>query len=127
MVFDEKEKKKIGIISFIPAICFFICLVYYLILLIPALQPHDVNNLAVGITNQNYGTLFAMLAVSGVVSAGVLIYFIVLLAKLKNMNGPNKLLWIVVMATFVPVSFPFFWLYEIKREPRYVGVHPDMA
>jgi hypothetical protein len=127
MVLDDKTKTKIGIISFIPATCFFLCLVYYLIILVPAFQPHDTLYLAEEITSRHYDMLFGMLAASAVVSASVLVYFLVLLARMKNLNAGIKLIWVIVLATFVPMAFIFFWLLLIKRGPRYVGIHPDIA
>lgn len=127
IVFDEKEKKKIGIISLIPNIAFFICLLYYLFQVIPVassdvLPPASV----VATTAAHYDTLFWMLAISAVIAAGVLIYELVMLTRLKNMNGAEKLVWVLILATFVPVSFLAFWYFVIKKEPKYVGMYPDI-
>jgi phosphoglycerol transferase MdoB-like AlkP superfamily enzyme len=127
MVFDDKTKKRMGLISIIPATCFFLTLMYYLGIMIPALQPHDTNFLAEGITHRYYDILFAMLAVSAVISASVLIYFLVTLARMKNMNAPSKMIWVLLLVTFVPIAFIAFWYFLIRREPRYVGIYPDIA
>jgi amino acid permease len=126
MVFDEKEKKRIGTISFIPAVCFFIALLYYLILIVP-IDRADIPNTVAGVTAHHYSTLFAMLAVSAIVSAGVLIYNLVMLARVKNMNAPEKLIWVLILATFVPLSFIAFWYFVVRKEPKYVGIHPDIV
>lgn len=126
MVFDEKEKRKLGFISFLPAICFFITLVYYVILLLP-LSRSGVPNTSAAVTSHNYGTLLFMLAISAITSASVLIYDLVLLARLKNMNGAEKVIWILILATFVPLCFIAFWYFVINKEPKYVGIHPDIV
>ena len=127
MVFDEKAKKKIGIICFIPAISFFITFVYYLILIWPIAHGYAEPSSVVGITARNYDTLLAMLAISSILAAGVLIYCLVILARLKNMNAPSKLIWIILLSTFAPVAAVLFWYFLIKREPKHVPIHPDIA
>jgi hypothetical protein len=126
MVFDEKEKKKIGLIALLPNICFFLTLVYYLILIMPLARGHVLPASIVALTHANYTTLFFMLAISAIVSACVLIYELVLLARVKNMNGAAKGVWVVFMATFVPISLLAFWYFVIRKEPKYVGVHHDI-
>lgn len=127
MVFDEKEKRKIGMLALLPNICFFLTLVYYLVLIMPLTRGYVIPASIVQLTHANYTTLFFMLAISGVVSACVLIYELVILARVKNMNGSAKALWIVFMATFVPISLLAFWYFVIRKEPKYVGTHPDIV
>lgn len=126
MVFDEQAKRRIGIINFLPAIAFLSALIYYLFLLSPTFGRHE-PGAASGITVENYGTLFAMLAVAGILSAGILIYNLVLLAKVKNMNAQDKIIWILLLATFVPIAFILFWAFVVRKEPKYVGTYPDIA
>jgi hypothetical protein len=127
MVLDDKAKKNIGMICFIPIVMFTLIFIYYLALLIPAMGGNVEPGAAVGITAENYNKLFLMLAVAGTISAGVLIYCIVLLARLKNISAGVKLLWLIILSTFVPVACPFFWYLVIKKEPKYVPIYPDIA
>lgn len=127
MVFDEKEKKKLAVMAFLPGVCFLITLIVYIIMMVPAIKAHETNFLAVGITSANYSILFAMLAISAVVSASVLIYFLVILARIKNLNATTKCLWVVILAALVPLSFLLFYNFVIKNEPRYVGIHTNIA
>lgn len=127
MVFDEKEKRKLAIMAYMPGVLFLITLIVYIIMMVPAMQRHDINYLAVAITRANYSVLFAMLAVSAIVSACVLIYFLVILARIRNLNATTKVLWVVILAALVPLSFLLFYNFVIKKEPRYVGIFPDIA
>lgn len=127
LIVDEKEKRKMGIICFLPSFLFFICLVYYLILLFPLTQGYHPIYSAERITVLHYNTLFIMLATAACVAASVLIYCIVHLVKIKMLNTQQKMLWLLVLVTFVPVSFILFWFLQVKKEPKYMPVYPDIA
>jgi hypothetical protein len=127
MVFDDNVKRNAGVICSIPAASFILTFIYYLTLVWPLTDGHAVAGAVVGITAQNYDTLFVMLAISSILAAGVLIYCLVLLARLKNMNAASKLIWIILLSTFAPVAAVFFWYFLINREPKYVPMHHSMA
>ena len=128
MVLDEKEKRRIGMICFIPLFCFIICFIYYLILLIPLTQGHPAPSTAVSVIVQNYNTLFFMLAASAIITAPIFIYCLVLLARMKHMNGASKVIWIVFLSACAPIASVLFWYFIIKKEHhKYIPMHPDMA
>lgn len=127
LVFDDNAKKKIGLISFAPIVAFGITLLYYVFLLLPLSQGHVQPGQVVDITNRNYDTLFVMLAASAVLSTCVLIYCIVMIARVRNMASQSKLLWILILCTFMPISPFLFWALVVKKEPKYVSTYPDIA
>jgi hypothetical protein len=122
VVIDEKVKRRIGILCVIPALSFFISLVYYLVLLLPLTHGHPPPKSFANITFNNYTTLFTMLAISSVISAGVLIYCIVHLVRREDINNPTKMSWILVLVIFVPESFILFWYFIVKKEPKIMEV-----
>lgn len=127
MVFDDREKRRVGIICFIPIICFMVCFVYYLALIIPlAYTPHAAGSI-VGITSRNYTTLFLMLATSAIVTAPIFIYCLVLLVRMKHINGAHKIMWIVFLSTLAPIASALFWTFLVRKLPTYVSAHPDIA
>ena len=127
LVFDDSAKKKIGMICFAPAIAFFITLVYYIAILVPAgyslLQPGAL----VGVTRQYYDTMLIMIAASALIATYSLIYCIVLIARVRNMSSFEKLLWIVELCIFVPVTVIIFWAAVVRKEPKYVSSYVDIA
>ncbi len=127
MVLDTKTKNRMGIICFIPVICFFVCLVYYLSLIIPQTGAGFPAYSLEMITSQNYNSLFLMLATSAIITAPVFIYCLVILARMKHMNSAIKLEWIIFLSVMAPIASALFWLFIIKDAPRYVGIHPDIA
>lgn len=126
MIIDEKYKRKMGVICFLPAIAFLIPVIYYLILLSPLIHGYHVAKSIVGITSRNYNAMFLLLAIASTISAAVLLYCIVHLVRIKTLNTPQKMLWILLLLA-VPVSFILFWYFEIKREPREMPVYPDIG
>ncbi|MCW3123438.1 MAG: hypothetical protein JWQ38_2930 [Flavipsychrobacter sp.] len=116
-----------GVICALPAFLFFICVVYYLFLLLPiARSPHPIYSIE-GITSHHYDTLFIMLAVYACAGAAVLIYCMVHLLKIKTLNTQTKMLWVLVLVTFMPLSPVLFWIFQVKKEPRKMPVYTDIA
>ena len=127
MVLDEKAKTRIGVICIIPIVCFFVCLVYYAIILLPLAQgPHAATSI-VGITRANYDTMLILLSASAIITAPVFIYCLVLLARLKTMNSEHKLLWFIFLCVMAPIASALFWLFHIKHAQKYTPIHPDIA
>jgi hypothetical protein len=124
---DDKVKRKIGIICFVPAIAFFISLVYYLLLLLPLMHGHPEPKSELNITVSHYPTLFVMLAISAVISAAVLIFCIVHLVRIVSVNTPTKMTWILVLVIFVPISFILFWYFRVRNEPELEAINDDIG
>jgi len=126
LIVDDRLKKRMGIICFIPAICFFFSLVYYLVLLFPLTHGHPQPESVVGITSQHYNTLFLLLGISATISAAVLLYCIVYVVRIKSMNTPTKMIWMLLLL-IVPISFILFWNFIVRREPKEEPVYTNIA
>ena len=127
MILDEKAKTRIGIMCFIPIVCFLACLVYYTILLLPLMQGHHEPGSIVGITSTHYNTMLILLAASAIITTPVFIYCLVLLARMKTLTSGDKLLWFVFLCVLAPVASALFWLFHIKDAHKYIPIHPDIA
>ena len=127
MVFDDKTKTRLGILCFTPVLCFFICFIYYLTLIVPLTAGHRLPASDVGILSQHYDTLFFMLAASAIITAPIFIYCLVLLARFKHMNSAIKLQWILFLSVLAPIASAFFWVFHIREARTHVGVYPDIA
>ena len=128
-IMDHKAKRNMAILSWIPNIAFFICLIYYLYALRPLIAAADMeDHIAVAtITAQYYDTMFVMLAISAVLSAITLIYLIVHLARTMLIPTGTKVAWVVLLSALVPVSFLLFYYLVVKKEPKYLATYPDIA
>jgi hypothetical protein len=127
MIFDGSAKSRIGLICFIPVLCFLGCFLYFLSVILPLTHGHPEPGAVVGLTRANYDTLFFMLATAAIITAPVFIYCIVLLARFKHLNSATKLMWIVFLSVIAPIASMFFWIFMIKDAPKYVPTHRDIA
>ncbi len=126
MLFDEKMKARTGIICFLPIVSFAFCLVYYLaIILVPSSGAVNTHTIITA-TSQNYGQLFTVLALSGFLTAAVLIYCIVILARLKELKPGAKILWIVFLSVTAPLGIAIFWLVLIRTAPKVMPVYNNI-
>ncbi len=126
MVVDKQMKRRIGLICFVPSVAFLVCLVYYIILLLPLAHGHHALYSGEGITITHYTTISVLLALAFIISASVLIFCITYLVKIKNINTPTKMIWILVLMA-MPVSFILFWYFLVRHEPRQVPVYPNIG
>jgi len=129
MIMDEKTKRNMCILSLLPVFAWAVVLFYYLFALTPLIKGRmiEAHERIVTITYNNYDMMFMLSAIAAVISAIVLIYFIIHLARIKTINGATKAIWILVLATLVPICFPLFWYIEIRNERRDMPVHHNIA
>ena len=127
MVLDDKTKNRMGIICFIPVLCFLAAFIYWLAMVLPLTQGHQVPSSIVGLTSRNYDIFFFILAAAAIITAPVFIYCLVLLARMKHLNEAHKLMWIIFLSVMAPIASALFWLFLIREAPERVGIYPDIA
>ncbi len=123
---DTTKKKNIGIISFVPILAFILTFVYEyreVGRLLAVGDHHAVMDEICGC----YNNLLLMYTIAVVLTLAVLLYFIIHIAKIKSISAGNKIIWIVVLAAFMPLSFPIFWYMQIKTEPEMVDTKEDIS
>lgn len=126
----ENTTKKYGkTLCFLPLVCYLLWVVYYAIVNRNIVVPNNMSNHITLVTNTitNYGSLFVGLALASIVTATILVYFIVHLARLKDMEALEKIGWIVFMTFLAPVAFIVFWYTELKNEPDNIRVHHSIT
>jgi len=123
MILDDKAKMRLGLICFLPVVCFGLCLIYFLMLVLPLTQGHSEPASVVAVTSHNYNTLFIMLASSAIITAPVFIYCLVLLARMKTLNSAQKLMWFIFLCVLAPIASALFWAFHIMDSEKYVPIH----
>ena len=113
-----------GIVGFTPLVAFVAIFIYEYTMVGKLLSVGDHRGVIDELCNC-YGNLLLIYGAAIMLTILVLIYFIVHVAKIKAMNGATKTLWICFLAAFVPLSFPVFWYFQIKREPARLETKPD--
>ncbi len=122
---DDKFKRKMRIICYLPAFAFLIPVIYYGLLLMPLLHGHPEPKSAVGITSLHYNAMFFLLAIASTVSAVVLLCCVIHLVRIRTLNTPQKMIWMLLLLA-VPISFIIFWHRQINHEPRNMPVNPEI-
>jgi hypothetical protein len=124
MIFSDREKKWLMFLCFLPAVLLAADTVYYLIAVSPVFSDNSEPGSIMNYTLRIYDIMLVLMSIYAITGAAVLIYLLVVLARLKNMNTSRKLIWLLILCTFVPASFIAFWALVINREPYYVPVYP---
>lgn len=125
---DPARKKRLGIISFIPLAAFTVALINHLLAFGPVLShAHMENHLAlVTDTALHFTRISIFYGIAAIITLGVLIFFIVHLARLKNLARDYKFFWAVFLTMFAPFSFVVFWYFKIRREPRELEMYASL-
>ena len=127
MILDDRAKARMGVICFLPVLCFLLCFLYYLVLIMPLTHGYQLPASIVGLMNRHYDTLFLMLAASAIITTPVFIYCLVILARMKTLNSSHKLLWFVFLCVLAPIASALFWIFHIMDSQKYIPIHPDIA
>ncbi len=65
-----------------------------------------------------FGPLFMLGIIMGILSLGLLVFFIMHLVQNKNMEGIEKVIWILVFLFVGFVGYPIYWYMRVwKDEP----------
>lgn len=126
----ENTTKKYGkTLSFLPLICFTLWSTYFFITTHGKVVVSSINEHAnwVAAVVSNHNSLLVLLVLTFIITATILIYFTVHIARIKNMGPHQKLGWLVFMVCFGAFSFPVFWYRELRNEPKNIDVYPSIA
>lgn len=126
---DNKQKKRVGIISFLPFLAWSVCFAYFMIInkqLIDTARFQD-HDLVVNNVQQHFMGLFIYMLIAVLITAGVIYFYVIHLAKLKNLTAGEKIGWIVFMFVFGALAFPVMWYFEIRKEPKNAETYPDIG
>lgn len=124
----ESTKKTLGIISWIPLVAFTIWSIYVIVVnknLVEGKALH-MHEKVVEMIYHNYEGVLVGLIIATAIAGAVLLYFIIHLARIRTMNGPTKMGWMVFMVVFGAFAFPYFWYSEIRNEPEDLPMYPSI-
>ena len=129
-VFMENIAKKYGkILCFLPMALFTLWTILFFAIVKEQVETSSISNHFLWVTAmlENYTVLWVTLAIVCTISAAILLYFVVHIARLKHMPAGEKLIWIVLFPTFGAAAFIMFWFMELRGEPDYVEVYPNIV
>ena len=131
MHMDEKKKRTLGILSFVPLATFLLFAGYLFAIIYPYIQDGGIfsnNHEAIStVMAEHYGTLLVLSGLAFVTGVAMLAYYLVHIARLTNMSAGAKIGWMLFLVVFMGIGFPIFWYNEIRTEPEHLPIHPDIA
>jgi hypothetical protein len=105
----------IGILSVLPLAGLFVLLGYLFASFIPHMieldkMGHEVEAMDV---LPSIGILLIIVILFGILHLGLLIYFIIHVIQDRPASSGDKVLWVLLLFFFNPLSFPFYWYFRI--------------
>ena|SRR6185436_8754829 len=105
----------IGILSILPILLtagFFITMFLQFANNLGRLEPDSEPS----IMFRNFGLFFFIMAVMFLLTIGLLVYFIIHVAKNKKLDSTERAIWILVFVLGGAISYPIYWYMKIWKE-----------
>jgi len=112
---SRNSKILVGLLSFLPIILLFI-MIPTLLNLIPQFLEWDKQEPAVEEVLSTLGPFFFLLIFMGILSLGLLVFFIIHLVNNKKIESGEKILWVILFLFVSLVGYPIYWFVRIWNE-----------
>ena len=119
----------VGIMTFIPLIVWMLFFGYYIYITrdLAISQNYDEHEKIVNAVSAHMITVSVIWGLAMLLTAIMVIYHIVHLARLRSVNAATKTVWIILMIAIAPIACPAFWLMQVRKEPNQVETYPTIA
>ena len=118
---SSSKKTLLGILSFLAVVLIGAWIYYYVRWIMDFIPnaPSYENNPELVLENVSglIGTTFALLLPAGLISLGLLIYYIIQIVNNHAMDTGERVVWIVTLILFCPLTFPIYWLMRVRTLP----------
>jgi len=110
------SKLVIGLLSFLPIVLMIVFFAMFLTIF-PRMfewshgydpEPQEM----IGV----FGPLFILGMIMGVISLGLLVFFIMHLVRNKTMDGTERVIWILVFLFAGMVGYPIYWYMRVWKD-----------
>jgi TM2 domain-containing membrane protein YozV len=112
---SRSSKLFIGLLSFLPIILL-IVLFIMLFGMFPVFFEWDKNEPAPQEVFTVFGPLFILGVVMGLLSLGLLVFFIMHLVRNKTMDGTERVIWVLVFLFAGIVGYTIYWYMRVWNE-----------
>lgn len=112
---SRNSKILVGILSFLPIILLFV-MIPTLLNLIPQFIEWDKHEPAIEEVLNTIGPFFFLIIFMGLLSLGLLVFFIIHLVNNKSIESGEKIVWIIVFLFVSMVGYPVYWFVRIWNE-----------
>jgi len=112
---SRSSKLFIGILSFLP-IVLLVVMFFMILRLIPTFIEWDNYEPAPQEVFSLFGPIFILGFGMGILSIGLLIFFIMHLIRNKMMDSTERIIWILVFLFAGIVGYPIYWYMRIWKD-----------
>ena len=113
----HSSKIFIGILSFMPIILLIIFFTMFL-RFFPAIFEWEHYDPAPGEVFSVFAPIFILGIIMGLVSLGLLVFFIIHLVGNKTMDSTERVIWILVFLFAGIVGYPIYWYLRVWRSEQ---------
>ena len=113
---SRSSKLFIGILSFLPIVLLFV-LLFMILRLLPTFIEWDNNyEPAPQEVFSLFGPIFILGMGMGLLSIGLLVFFIMHLLRHKAMDSTERIIWILVFLFAGIVGYPIYWYMRVWKD-----------
>lgn len=113
---SRSSKLFIGILSFLPIVLLFVLLFMILRLLPTFIEWNDNYEPAPQEVFSLFGPIFILGMGMGLLSIGLLIFFIMHLVRHKAMDSTERIIWILVFLFAGIIGYPIYWYMRVWKD-----------
>lgn len=123
---DSSEKKIVRAFSFLPMLSWLATVVYFLFInrdLISSKTFQDHDKVVANIIN-NFLPFTIILSFAELITGVMIIYYVIHIARLKELEAFNKLLLIIFLVFTGPIAVLVLWSNILNKETKDVPMYP---
>lgn len=112
---SQNQKVVTGILSFLPLIAFIAYMIVFFSFFITTLPELHRNPDEEEIIFPYIFNIIIFAVILGIISLGVLVFFIIHTVNNKSIDSTEKLVWILIFIFVGMVGYPIYWYMRIQR------------
>jgi hypothetical protein len=112
---SRNSKVFVGILSFLPIILLIVFLVMFFGMF-PAFFEWDKSDPTPEDVLTVFAPIFFLAITMGILSLGLLVFFIMHLVRNKSMDGTERVIWVLVFLFAGIVGYPIYWYMRVWKD-----------
>ena len=114
---SRSSKAFVGFLSFLPIV---LLIVFFgmLLSIFPRVFEWEKNEPVPQEVITVFGPIFFLGVIMGILSLGLLVFFIMHLVRNKLMDGTERVIWILVFLFAGIVGYPIYWYMRVWKEEQ---------
>ena len=112
---SRSSKLFIGLLSFLPIILLLV-LFFMLFRMFPQFFEWEHHDPTPQEMFSTFGPVFILGIIMGLLSLGLLVFFIMHLVRNKTMDGTERVIWVLVFLFAGIVGYPIYWYMRVWKE-----------